>query len=60
VKTLKVTASKKPNQKEREAYLQFMRTEQIGRVVIVNKETGEETVLEVEQKDAEGRTLLHG
>lgn len=58
MKILRVKTSKVPSNKEKAELLQFMRTEGFGQVVLVNQETGEETVLELEHRDADGRSLL--
>lgn len=66
MKTMKLTASKPPNKKERAEYLKFMRTEQIGKLIVTirkqdaegNPLPEEEMVLELEHKDAEGRSFL--
>ena len=60
--TMTLTASRKPNKKETEEYRQFLRSNRIGRLVVKIKHPDgtddEDVVLEIEQKDAEGRTLL--
>lgn len=58
MKTLKLTASNKPNGKQVAEYRQMMKTEGIGRLVVRVDGSDEEMVIEFEQKDAEGRTLL--
>lgn len=58
MKTMRLSASEVPTQKRREELLHFMKTENVGKIVIVCRSTGEETVLELEQRDADGRKLL--
>lgn len=60
METVVVSADRRPNAKEREKYLKFMKTENIGKMVmrIKDGDKTEEVVLELIQKDAEGRELL--
>jgi len=58
---MRLTASRELSTKEREEMLQFMRTEQVGEVVVTVQREGEadkQSVLKLEKQDADGRTLL--
>jgi len=54
-----IASSRKPNAKEREDFKRFMRSSNIPRLV-VKIEGQDDMIIEIEQKDAEGRDLLHG
>lgn len=52
-----LTSSRRPNKQEEAHFLNFMRTEQIGQLII-KIEGQEDCVLTIQQKDADGRSLL--
>lgn len=57
MKSLTLTANQKPDRLKMAEYQMMMRAEGYGRIV-VKVEGQEDTIIEVEQTDADGRVLL--